>query len=122
MGFERIDHLAGAELQHDVQHAVEEVLAIEREAVLIIERAKEEARRLRSEGAKAADSARQTIISEARRSADNIVAAAKDRAEAERARIMADNERDLEELQREAEQRMDTAIQLVIDWVSGAPL
>jgi len=106
-------------VQDDVREALEELLAVEREANATVERARSEARSLRSEGIEAANAARERVVQEARRRADEIIAAARFQAERERDQRLSENDMEISELERSARRRMDAAVRFVVDRLAG---
>lgn len=106
-------------MQDDIQQTVEELLAVESEANEIVERARAEARRLRSEGVEAAEAARQEVLAQARQMAEKMLSDATTRAEAERDRRLAQNGQELERLERLARQRKAVAVQYVVAQLKG---
>ena len=80
-------------MQKDIQQAVEQVLAIEREADAIVRRGVEEARAVRVRSAQAANAVREEVVAKARREADEVIASAMAEAELERDRRLAETVR-----------------------------
>ncbi|MGI5835086.1 MAG: hypothetical protein ACOX87_01170 [Chloroflexota bacterium] len=106
-------------MQGDIQQALEQLLAIEREAAAIVEQAKAEARRLRSEGAEAAEAAKLELLAQTRQMADKMIADARSNAEADRDRRLAQNTLELEEMDRLARLRKDVAVAFVVAQLKG---
>lgn len=106
-------------MQGDIQQAVERLLAIEREATAIVEQAKAEARRLRSEGAEAAEAVRRELLEQARLMAEKMIAETRSKAEAERDRRLAHNALVLDRMERLAKLRKDAAVRFVVTQLKG---
>lgn len=106
-------------MSEGIQQAVEQLLEIEREANAIVERAKAEARRLRTEGAEVADATRREAIAQARQMADKMLAGARSKAEVDRDKRLAQSALELEELVRSARRRKEIAVQYVVERLKG---
>ncbi len=106
-------------MQQDIRTAVEEVLAIEREADALVDRARDDARTLRANATQEAARAREQLIAEARGKAEAIVARAREEAETERRHRLEDADRQVGELERAAETRMDAAVRFAVARLLG---
>lgn len=108
-------------MQKDIQQAVEQVLAIEREADAIVRRGVEEARAVRVRSAQAANAVREEVVAKARREADEVIASAMAEAELERDRRLAETVSEIEALERSAQLFRRAAVRFVVASLLGGP-
>ncbi len=106
-------------VERDVLHAVEQVLAIEREADAIVRRGVEEARAVRVRSAQAANAAREDIVASARREAEEVIASAITEAEQERDQRLARTMAEIEALERSAQHSRRAAVRFVVARLLG---
>ncbi len=103
----------------DIQHAVEQVLAIEREADAIVDRAGAEARSLRAHSVGEAGRLRERLLADARMEAEARVARAQGEAEEERERLLAGADRQIKALEESASNRFEAAVRFIVARLLG---
>ena len=108
-------------MQEDIQEALEQLLAIEREAKAIVERARAQAATLRAQGSRRAGAIRQQLLTEAHRQAEEMIATARAEAERARERRLSEAGRVAEVLERSAQRSMDAAVRFVTGELLGEP-
>ena len=106
-------------MHRDIQESLEQVLAIERQADAIVEEGRARARSIRIRATQEADALQQQLLNAARQRAEEIVAAARAEAERERERQLARVDREVESLQRSAQERLDLAVREAVARLLG---
>lgn len=97
------------------------MLASEREAEAIADRAEAEARAMRARAVEEAHRLRSRLLAEAAAQAEEAVSAARAEAERERDRRLAESDREIADLERSARQRIDAAVGFATAQLLGGP-
>ena len=106
-------------MRGDLQQAVEEVLAVERQADAVVDRARAEARAIQTKSEEEASRLRQQLLSQAKREGEALVATAGEEAEMEREHRLAEADRQISELEKTAERRIEAAVRFAISKLLG---
>jgi vacuolar-type H+-ATPase subunit H len=101
------------------QETIARILSIEREAIRIHDVAQRHAARMIQDAKKAASVLREQALAQARQQTGQIVAAAREAGETERARIIAQAEAEAQRMETTAASHFDRAVNFVLDRVAG---
>lgn len=101
------------------QETITQILAIEQQAVQLHDDAQQQAERVTAEAKKVAASVREQTLAHMHQQAEHITAEGQQTAEITRARIIAQAEAEAQRLEGLAAQRLDRAVQFVLDQIAG---